>query len=247
VSDIVRADGLVKQYPGPKGTRTVAVDDVSFTCGAGQVFGLLGPNGAGKTTTLRMLSTVLAPTRGTATIAGHDVVREPDRVRASIGFLSGNTGLYGRLTPREVLRYFGRLFGLDDARIRARTDELAALFGMGEFLDKRCDALSSGMKQKVNIARTVVHDPPVIFFDEPTAGLDVLTSRTIVDFVRQCRERGRCVVFSTHIMAEVARLCDALCIIHDGRVQFEGDLATLQARAGHDLEEAFLRILETAA
>ena len=247
MSDIVQAQGLRKEYRGPKGTRTVAVDSVSFTCGEGQVFGLLGPNGAGKTTTLRMLSTVLSPTSGTARIAGYDVVREPDRVRASIGFLSGNTGLYGRLTPREVLRYFGRLFGLDEARIRARTDELAALFGMGDFLDKRCDALSSGMKQKVNIARTVIHDPPVIFFDEPTSGLDVLTSRTIVDFVRQCRARGRCVVFSTHIMADVARLCDALCIVHNGRVQFAGSVEELRAHEDEALEDAFLRILETAA
>ena len=247
MSDIVQAEGLMKEYRGPKGTRTVAVESVSFSCGEGEVFGLLGPNGAGKTTTLRMLSTVLTPTGGSATIAGHDVVREPDKVRASIGFLSGNTGLYGRLTPREVLRYFGRLFGLDDHRIADRTDELAGLFKMEEFLDKRCDALSSGMKQKVNIARTVVHDPPVIFFDEPTAGLDVLTSRTIVDFVQQCRERGRCVVFSTHIMAEVARLCDKLCIIHNGRVQFEGDIDALRSRPDENLEDAFLRILDAAA
>src|SRR5262249_28263321 len=230
-----------------RGAQTVAASDISFTCRAGEVFGLLGPNGAGKTTTLRMLSTVLAPTAGTARIAGHDVVREADRVRASIGFLSGNTGLYPRLTPREVLRYFGRLYGMEDAAIAARTAALSKLLDMEAFLDRRCDALSTGMKQKVNVARTVLHDPQVLVLDEPTAGLDVLASRTIIDFVRSCRQQGKCVVFSTDIMAEVARLCDRLAIIHLGRVQFLGTLDEFRKGADGDLEEAFLRVLERAA
>jgi sodium transport system ATP-binding protein len=246
-ADLVLAQGLGKTYRGAKGVRTVAASGITFSARAGEVFGLLGPNGAGKTTTLRMLSTVLSPTEGTARIDGHDVVAEPDRVRAAIGFLSGNTGLYPRLTPREVLTYFGRLYGLSDAPLAARIEELAGLLDMAGFLDRRCDTLSTGMKQKVNVARTVLHDPRVLFLDEPTSGLDVLASRTIIDFVRRCREQGKCVVFSTHIMAEVARLCDRLAIIHKGRVQFLGTLEEFRREAGDDLEEAFLRVLERAA
>jgi sodium transport system ATP-binding protein len=241
---LVEADGLAKTYRGRKGTATDAVTDLSLQCRAGEVFGLLGPNGAGKTTTLRMLSTVLAPTRGTARLGGYDVVKQPREVRTRLGFLSGNTGLYPRLSPREVLTYFGRLHGLEDAVIRERVDELAETFGMTEFLTKRCDALSSGMKQKVNVARTVLHDPDILILDEPTVGLDVLASRTIVDFVRTCRERGKCVIFSTHIMGEVSRLCDRLAIIHLGKVQFDGTLDALRERAGDDLEEAFVTVLE---
>jgi sodium transport system ATP-binding protein len=190
--------------------------------------------------------TVITPTAGTAVIAGHDVVREPDRVRASIGFLSGNTGLYPRLSPREVLRYFGRLYGMDDALIRRRTDELATLLDMTDFLDKRCDKLSSGMKQKVNVSRTVLHDPPVLILDEPTVGLDILTSRTIVEFVKDCRRQGKCVIFSTHIMGEVSRLCDRLAIVHHGRLQFIGTLDELRARTGDDLEQSFITVLDHA-
>jgi len=247
MSVLVEARGLTKVYGGRRKQATRAAENVSFACAAGEVFGLLGPNGAGKTTTLRMLSTVISPTSGTAVIAGHDVVREPDRVRASIGFLSGNTGLYPRLSPREVLRYFGRLYGMDDALIRARTAELATLLDMADFLDKRCDRLSSGMKQKVNVARTVLHDPPVLILDEPTVGLDILTSRTIVEFVKDCRRQGKCVIFSTHIMGEVSRLCDRLAIVHHGHVQFIGTLDELRARTGEDLEQAFITVLERPA
>jgi sodium transport system ATP-binding protein len=241
---IVEAKGLAKTYRGRRGQATEAVKELSLTCHEGEVFGLLGPNGAGKTTTLRMLSTVLSPTRGTATIAGHDVVREPHAVRASIGFLSGNTGLYPRLSPREVLVYFGRLNGMTDDAIATRVDELAELFDMTGFLDKRCDSLSSGMRQKVNVARTALHNPRVLILDEPTVGLDVLASRTIVEFVRRCRDEGRCVIFSTHIMGEVARLCDRLAIIHKGRVQFLGTLDALKETSGDDVEEAFVQVLE---
>jgi sodium transport system ATP-binding protein len=243
---LVEARGLAKVYRGRRGARVHAVADLSFAAHAGEVFGLLGPNGAGKTTSLRMLSTVLSPTHGSATIAGHDVVAAPHAVRACIGFLSGNTGLYPRLSPREVLSYFGRLHGMRDGDIAARIDVLAGLFGMHDFLDRRCDALSSGMRQKVNIARTALHDPRVLILDEPTVGLDVLASRSIVEFVRRCRDEGRCVLFSTHIMGEVERLCDRLAIIHLGRVQFLGTLDDLRRRAGADVEEAFVQVLEQA-
>ncbi len=244
MTEVVIASQLCKTYKGAKGSRTTAVKDVSFGCRAGEVFGLLGPNGAGKTTTLRMLSTVLTPTGGTAVIAGHDVVGDPGGVRRSIGFLSGNTGLYPRLTPREVLTYFGRLYGMPDPLIQQRIADLSRVFGMDDFLGKRCDALSSGMKQKVNVARTVLHDPPVLILDEPTVGLDILASRTIVEFVQDYRARGKCVIFSTHIMGEVSRLCDRLAIVHKGRVQFLGTLPELRERAGADLEQAFLTVLE---
>ena len=241
---MVEAKALAKTYAGFRGKRTEAVRDISFTCHAGEVFGLLGPNGAGKTTTLRMLSTVLLPTHGTAILDGHDVCQDPSAVRRAIGFLSGNTGLYPRLTPREVLTYFGKLYGLERDHIEQRIAELAELFAMVDFLDKRCDDLSSGMKQKVNVARTVMHDPQILILDEPTVGLDVLASRTIVDFVRSYRDMGRCVIFSTHIMGEVSRLCDRLAIIHKGTVQFDGSPEALRERAGDDLEEAFVAILE---
>jgi sodium transport system ATP-binding protein len=243
---IVEALGLAKTFRGRRGKTTEAVKDLTLSCRSGEVFGLLGPNGAGKTTSLRMLSTVLTPTRGTARIDGHDIQEAPHAVRASIGFLSGNTGLYPRLSPREVLTYFGRLNGMGRDRIVARIDELAGLFGMRDFLDRRCDALSSGMRQKVNVARTAIHDPAVLILDEPTVGLDVLASRTIVDFVRSFRESGRCVIFSTHIMGEVARLCDRLAIIHHGRVQFLGTLESFREQEGADIEEAFLQVLEKA-
>jgi len=241
---MVEARGLAKVYKGARGKRTEAVRELSLTARAGEVYGLLGPNGAGKTTTLRMLSTVLTPTRGTAILDGKDVVSDPHGVRSSIGFLSGNTGLYPRLSPREVLTYFARLYRLEEPVLRQRIDELAETFGMTDFLDKRCDSLSSGMKQKVNVARTVLHDPRILILDEPTVGLDVLASRTIVEFVRAYREAGKCVIFSTHIMGEVSRLCDRLAIVHKGRVQFEGSLDGLRERAGDDLEEAFVTILE---
>jgi sodium transport system ATP-binding protein len=247
MTDLVVARSLTKIFGGGKRQRTVAVDDLSFACRPGEVYGLLGPNGAGKTTTLRMLSTVLSPTSGTAEVAGHDVVREGHLVRTNVGFLSGNTGLYGRLTPVEVLTYFGRLHGMEVPRIEARISELADLLDMGDFLGKRCDKLSTGMKQKVNVARTILHDPPVLILDEPTAGLDVLAARTIVDSIRRSRDEGKCIVFSTHIMGEVSRLCDRLGVIHKGRLQFEGTLEAFRARAGDDLEEAFVNLLEGVA
>ncbi len=239
----IKADGLRKVF-GSGRKATTAVDDLTLTCTSGEVFGLLGPNGAGKTTSLRMLSTVLSPTAGEAQVAGYDLKKDSEGVRQSIGFLSGNTGLYPRLTAREVLRYFGELFGMERHAIAERLEELSALLGMGDFLDRRCDKLSTGMQQKVNVARAVLHDPPVLIMDEPTAGLDVLASRTIVDFIRDCRSRGKCVIFSTHIMGEVGRLCDRLAILHEGKVRYEGDLDGFREGYGDDIEEGFIALLE---
>ncbi len=245
---LVLAQGLRKTFRGKKRSVVEAVRDVSFAAHAGEIFGLLGPNGAGKTTTLRMLSTALRPTAGTATIAGHDLVREPAEVRRRIGFLSASTGLYGRLTPREVVAYFGRLSGVAEAALAARVADLFSRLGISDYADRRCDSLSTGQKQRVTIARAVVHDPPVVVMDEPTAGLDVLGARAIVDFVAECRTRGRCVLLSTHVMHEAQKLCDRLAVIHEGRLLAEGTPADLCARlAVPDLEAAFVKLVGGAA
>ena len=239
---MIEARNLTKTFHDKKRGQIHAVDDVSFSVGNGQIYGLLGANGAGKTTTLRMLATLLRPTGGSATVAGFDVVRQGQEVRARVGFLAASTALYGRLTARETLAYFGRLNGIPDAEIAIRTKRLADELGMHDFLDRRCEKFSTGMKQKTSIARTLIHDPEVMVFDEPTLGLDIMAARTIVKFVRECRDRGKTVVYSTHIMSEVEKLCDVIGIIHDGRLVAEGTLAELQQRYGEtDMEEIFVK------
>jgi sodium transport system ATP-binding protein len=239
---MIEAHALTKVFHDRKRGEIRAVDDVSFTCRPGQVYGLLGANGAGKTTTLRLLATLLRPTAGGARVAGFDTVAEPERVRASVGFLATSTALYGRLTARETITYFGRLNGLSREAIGARIAQLADELEMGEFLDRRVEKYSTGMKQKTSIARTVVHDPAVLVFDEPTIGLDVMAARAIVRFVRGCRDRGRTVVYSTHVMSEVEKICDVVGIIHHGRLVAEGTRAQLQERYGErDMEEIFVK------
>lgn len=239
---MIEAHELTKTFKDKKRGEIVAAADVTFRVGPGQIYGLLGANGAGKTTTLRMLATLLRPTRGSATVAGFDIVREAAKVRANVGFLAASTALYGRLTARETVTYFGRLNGMADAAIKARTKQLADELEMHEFLDRRCDKFSTGMKQKTSIARTLIHDPAVMIFDEPTLGLDVMAARTIVRFVRECRNRGKTVIYSTHVMSEVEKLCDTVGIIHDGRLMAEGTLEALRAAHGeHDMEEIFVK------
>jgi sodium transport system ATP-binding protein len=239
---MIEAHHLTKTFRDKKRGEIVAVADVSFTCRPGQIYGLLGANGAGKTTTLRLLATLLKPTSGTARVAGHDVSAEPGQVRANVGFLAASTALYGRLTAREMVTYFGQLNGMDAAAISRRLQQLADELDMHEFLDRRCDKFSTGMKQKTSIARTLIHDPAVMIFDEPTLGLDVMTARSIVRFVRDCRDRGKTVIYSTHVMSEVEKLCDMIGIIHGGRLVAEGTLAQLQERyAEKDLEEVFVK------
>jgi len=242
---MIEAQQLRKVFRDKKRGEVRAVDGVSFHCKPGQIYGLLGANGAGKTTTLRMLATILQPSAGTAKVAGHDVVQEPDQVRTKVGFLSTATALYGRLTAREMVEYFGRLNGMENGKLRQRIDEIFTRLEMNEFRDRRCEKLSTGMKQKVSIARTIVHDPPVMIFDEPTVGLDVMTARTIVHFVRECRDRGKTVIFSTHVMSEAEKLCDTIGIIHNGKLLAEGTLAELRARFGlEDLEDIFVKVVE---
>lgn len=240
---------LTKVFPPDKKRGpVVALDHVSFRCEPGEIFGLLGVNGAGKTTCMRLLATLLQPTAGTAKVAGHDIVAEPEKVRADIGFLSTATALYGRLTAAEVVAYFGRLHGLADGLLAERMQMLFDTLEMNEFRDRRCDKLSTGMKQKVSIARTLVHDPAVMIFDEPTIGLDVLTARTVLQFIRDCKARGKTVIYSTHMMREVEKLCDRIAVIHGGKILAEGTLAQLRQRCGvDDLEEIFVRLVEGKA
>jgi len=241
---MIEARGLSKVFHDKKRGQIRAVDNVSFTCKPGQIYGLLGANGAGKTTTLRMLATILEPTDGTAVVCGHDVIDDPEKVRANVGFLSTATALYPRLTSQEMVEYFGRLNGLDEGTLKKRVNEIFTRLEMDSFRDRRCDKLSTGMKQKTSIARTLIHDPQVMIFDEPTLGLDIMTARTIIDFIRECRERGKTVIFSTHIMSEVEKLCDVIGIIQSGKLLAEGSLAELRDRYhDEDLEEIFVKIV----
>jgi sodium transport system ATP-binding protein len=241
---MIETRGLCKVFQDKKRGAIRAVDNVSFICKPGQIYGLLGANGAGKTTTLRMLATILEPTDGTAVVCGHDVIDEPEQVRANVGFLSTATALYPRLTSREMVEYFGRLNGLDESTLKKRVDEIFSRLDMNSFRDRRCDKLSTGMKQKTSIARTLVHDPQVMIFDEPTLGLDIMTARTIIEFIRECRQRGKTVIFSTHVMSEVEKLCDVIGIIQSGKLLAEGSLAELRERyRQNDLEEIFVQVV----
>jgi sodium transport system ATP-binding protein len=241
---MIAAESLGKEFHDKKRGVIRAVANLSFFCTPGQVYGLLGANGAGKTTALRVLATILAPTSGTARVAGFDIRQEPEKARQNLGFLSTATALYGRLTALEVVEYFGCLHGLNRTEARRRTLLLFERLDLDAFRDRRCEELSTGIKQRVSIARTLVHDPPVMIFDEPTSGLDVISARTIVAFIRECRQSGKTVVFSTHVMSEAEKLCDTIGIIHDGRLLAEGSLQELRNRYGCvDLEEIFIKVV----
>jgi len=244
---VIEVRELSKSFPGAKGGTVQAVESVSFNVGFGEVFGLLGPNGAGKTTTLRMLATLLRPSSGTAGLNGFDIVREPARVRAQIGFLSGDMGVYARLTPREMLDFFGRLYGMEPARLAQRMAQLFEMFGMTPFADVRGDKLSTGMKQKAAIARSMLHDPPVLILDEPTAGLDVPTARVVEAAVLEAKQAGKCVVYSTHVMEEAEYLCDRIGVIGGGKLRALGTMEELRERTGKQrLREIFLDLLGMA-
>lgn len=222
-----------------------AVDGISFECRAGEVFGLLGANGAGKTTTLRMLATVLQPSSGVARIMGDDVTQRPREVRRNLGFYSASTALYPRLTAKETLAFFARINGYPRDRLGARVDELVERFGLGSYADTRVEKLSSGMKQKVSIARTVAHDPPIVIFDEPTVGLDVLNAIATVEAIGALTDEGKTVVFSTHIMSEVEKLCDRIAVMNKGRILACATLEEHREATGrHYLEDIFVDYLQ---
>ena len=233
---MLQADNLFKRFDGVE-----AVRGVSLTVAPGEVVGLLGPNGAGKTTTLRMLAGILTPTAGRVLIGGVDLRAHPLAAKRRIGFLSGDTQLYQRLSPREVFAYFGRLYGLDEKRLANRIEDLVARLDMASFASRPCGALSSGQKQRANIARAFLHEPDVLILDEPTAALDVITGQFIVESIRRERAAGRAVLFSTHIMGEAEYLCDRIVLLHDGRIIDAGTLEELLRRSGcGNLTDTFL-------
>ena len=241
---MIKTSNLTKIFQDKKRGKIVAVNNVSIECRPGRIFGLLGLNGAGKTTLMRLLSTSLKPTSGTAEVNGNDILSRPEKVKANIGFLSGDTGLYPRLTAEETIRYFARLNGMEEKEIEEKIKEIFNRFDMNGFKDRKIDKLSQGMKQKVSIARTIVHDPDVLILDEPTLGLDVITSRNIIDFVRDSKQKNKCVMFSTHIMHEAEKLCDDIAIIHKEEILDVATLEEYQKKTNlSDLDNIFVKII----
>jgi len=241
---MIQVEGLTKIFNDKKRGKIVAVNNLEFNCRKGQIFGLLGPNGAGKTTTLRILATMMLPTKGKVMVNGSDVVKEANKVRRQIGFLSSETGLYDRFTPRETIKFFGRINGMEDKIIGKRMTEIFHNLDMEDFQDIRVHKLSTGMKQKLSIARCIIHDPPILILDEPTVGLDILTARIVTEYVKSFREQGKCIIYSTHIMREAERLCDVIAIIHKGNLITQGTIEELKKNSSSDdLEEIFFALI----
>ncbi|RCS54703.1 ATP-binding cassette domain-containing protein [Bremerella cremea] len=241
---MIHVRDLVKSYDDLQLGKFTAVDQISFYAMPGEIFGLLGPNGAGKTTALRILSTVLEPTSGTVKIAGYDVTTEPSMVRHQIGFMSANTAVYDRMTAWEMVEYFGQLYGMPKDQLRERMEDLFHRLGMREIRDVLGAKMSTGMKQKVSIARALVHDPPVLIFDEPTLGLDVFVARALVQLIAELRDQGKCIIFSSHIMREVEKLCDKVAIMNRGKILAEGTIEELRTQYDQpDLEELFFHLI----
>lgn len=250
VTDLKKIFPLTKQQKSELQTDesfSVAVDSISFSCQPGRVYSLLGPNGAGKTTTLRMIATIFQPTSGSIKICGHDTVKESEKVRKKIGFLTGSTGLYGRLSPNELIAYFSELYGVSSSDLAIRKQKLYDLLDMHDFQNKRIAKLSTGMKQKVSICRTMIHDPEVVIFDEPTSGLDVITAENIIELIKECKIQGKTVIFSSHIMSEVDLLCDDLAIINKGKLLFQGTMDDFRNNMqAENLTAEFIRIVRNS-
>ena len=245
---MIEVNNLKKIFFDKKRGEVKAVNGIYFHCRKGEIFGLFVPNGAGKSTTLRILATMLKPTVGEVSVNGYDVIKEAHQVRASIGFLSGETGLYDRFTPKETILFFGRINNLPDEEIRMRMDEIFKILDMKSFQEVRVDKLSTGMKQKLSIARALIHNPPILIFDEPTVGLDVITARVVLNYIKEFKNQGKCIIFSTHQMQEAERLCDRIAIIHKGEILAKGSLEELQQRFQEkELEEIFFKLIQVKA
>ncbi len=239
---------LCKKYPDLQNGEHVAVDGISFDAMPGQIFGLLGPNGAGKTTVLRILSTVLKPTSGVVTLNGFNVVEHAEQVRRQIGFVSTNTAIYDRMTGWEMVEFFGQIYGMSLEKLHQRMELLFERFQMDSLRNVLGSRMSTGMKQKVSIARAMIHDPPILIFDEATSGLDVLAAREVLSTVEQLRDQGKCILFSSHIMTEVQRICDRLAIMHRGKILAHGSLDELANLFGDvDLEDLFFDLISDRA
>lgn len=238
---MIQINEITKQFQDKK-VYITALKHVSFTVEKGQVVGLLGENGAGKTTLLRTIATLLTPTSGNVSVAGHDTLKNPEEVKKNIGVLfGGETGLYDRLTARENLEYFAALYGLSKHETKVRIDELARMFGMRDYLDRKVGGFSKGMRQKVAIARTLIHNPEIILFDEPTTGLDITSSNVFRQLVHQLKREGKTIIFSSHIMEEVSMLCDSVAMMHKGELVFHGDIEELYKKEGNrDLNYIFM-------
>ncbi|MEI7596372.1 MAG: ATP-binding cassette domain-containing protein [Bacteroidota bacterium] len=251
---MIQVQNVIKQYSLDKkqqkelqtnDSSIFAVNNVSLTCTPGRVFSLLGPNGAGKTTLLRMISTILKPTSGTILVNGASVSTESEIVRSKIGFLTGSTNLYERLTPGEIVKYFADLHGMDKLEFTKRKELLFDQLNINEFSKKRISQLSTGMKQKVSIARSMIHNPSVVIFDEPTSGLDVITAHNIIELIKQCKNEGKTIIFSSHIMSEVDLLCDDLAIISKGSLIFNDTMENFRKQSSNQsLTETFIQIVK---
>lgn len=241
----VRTVDLTKRFEINRKEKITAVRKMNLEATSGEVLGILGPNGAGKTTALRMVSTILKPTSGTAVVEGNDVVENPLAVRQSIGYLATEMGLYGRLTPKETLTFFARINGLEEDRIEPRMEEVFDILDMEDFLGRKVNNLSTGMKQKLSLARSIIHDPPILIFDEPTQGLDLMTSKTVTDYIEEFKEEGKTIILSTHIMHVAEKLCDKVAILFEGEVKAFGGVNQLLKRHGEeDLESLFFNVAE---
>ncbi len=237
---MISTSGLSKIFEDRKRGKIKAVDNLNLEVKEGEIYGLLGTNGAGKTTTLRMLATVFKPTSGTARVSGFDVLENPDKVRSNIGFLSGDTNLYARLRANEIIEYYGGLYGMKNSEAKKRVDELTEMLNMGEFIHTKIAKLSTGQRQRVSIARAIVHEPKLMIFDEPTSGLDPISARSILDFIRSCSTDDKTVLFSTHYLREAETLCDRIGVLHNGTLRAVGTLEQILDTTGkEDLEHAF--------
>lgn len=241
----VTAEHITKKFYDLKRGEITVVNDISFHCSPGEILGILGPNGAGKTTILRMVSAILTPNSGSIHVKGYDTRENAQEIRGMIGFISADTNLYDRLTSEEMVYYFGKFFGLSDENLRVRAEKLYESLNMKRILKRQCRNLSAGEKQKVSIARTLIHDPPILILDEPTSSLDVLTSRDILWLVKQARNEGKAILYSAHNMEEVENLCDRIILIHQGTLLAEGTIPEVVAKTGSEnLTDCFLRLVE---